>query len=216
MQVSAPQTNTQWQKEELTIFQEITSPVKIQDFLDNIPYSADPIYRSPRSVMRDQKAHCFDGALFAACGLRQLGFPPLIVDMRAVRDDDHIIAIYQRNGYLGAIAKSNFVGLRFREPIFRNLRELILSYFEDYYNTEGEKTLRAYSIPLDLHHFDEHQWMTSDEYLDLIADRLDKIRHYPLLTPAMEADLNLVDRRRYEAGMLGVNEAGLYKPVSKL
>jgi hypothetical protein len=191
------------------------SPSAIQAFLDTIPYSADEIYRSPRSVIRDRKAHCFDGALFAACALRRLGHRPLLCDLGAVRDDDHVIALYQRDGHLGAIAKSNFVGIRFREPIFRSLRELALSYFESYYNVDGEKTLRSYSVSVDLSAFDAIDWMTRDEGLDAIADRLSSVRHTPILTPAIERGLTPVDARSYQAGLLGVNAAGLYKPGGK-
>jgi hypothetical protein len=190
----------------------LSAPVHVQAFLDGLAYSADPIYRSPRSVMRDGKAHCFDGALLAAAALRRLGHPPLLLDLRAVRDDDHVLAVFRTHGCFGAVGKSNFVGLRFREPVFRTLRELALSYFEDYFNSEGEKTLRAYSTLLDLRGYDTLGWMTDDAHLERIAERLDSIRHFPLLTARMVAALNPVDARSQEAGMLGVNEAGLYRP----
>jgi hypothetical protein len=190
----------------------LTGPVKIQAFLDSLPYSADEIYRSPLSVLRDGKAHCFDGALFAAAALRRLGYPLLIIDILAERDDEHLLAIYKRNGYWGAVAKSNFVGLRFREPIYRSLRELVMSYFEDYYNVDREKTLRGYTVSLNLAAFDPFDWMTSDEHLEAIADRLDKIRKIKLLNDDMVAGLTAMDERSYQAGMLGINAAGLYKP----
>lgn len=189
----------------------LRSPGEIQAFLDAIPYSADPFYRCPRQVLADRKAHCFDGALFAAAMLRRLGLPPLLVDTRAVRDDDHVIAIFRRHGRIGAVAKSNFVGLRFREPVFRSVRELVLSYFEVYYNAVGEKTLRSYSAALDLRRFDELQWETSNARLDEIATRLDRIRHYPLLSRRTARDLIDVDSRSLAAGMLGLDRAGLYR-----
>ena len=189
----------------------LRSPGEIQAFLDTIPYSADPFYRSPRRVLADRKAHCFDGALFAAAMLRRIGDPPLLVDTRAVRDDDHVIAIFRRHGCVGAVAKSNFVGLRFREPVFRSVRELVLSYFEAYYNAAGEKTLRSFSVPLDLRRFDDLQWETSDTHLGVIATRLDTIRHYPLLSRRTAAGLIKVDERSLEAGMLGLDRSGLYK-----
>ncbi len=201
-----------WTAAERAVLDGLRSPDQIQAFLDGVPYSADPVYRSPRSVLRDRKAHCFDGALFAACALRRLGQRPRLVDLRAVRDDDHVIAVFERDGHLGAIAKSNFVGIRFREPVFRTVRELALSYFESYYNVEGEKTLREYSAPLDLGRLDALEWMTSDERLDVIAERLNTIRHRPMLTPKLERALCRVDERSYQAGLLGVNEAGLYRP----
>jgi hypothetical protein len=191
----------------------LNTPEKIQAFLDTIPYSAEPIYRCPIQVLRDHLAHCFDGALFAAAALRQIGYPPLILDMIPdSRDDDHILALYKKDGHWGAIAKSNFAGLRSREPIFRTLRELVLSYFEQYFNVEGEKTLRGYTVPLNLKVFDRMNWMTSDQSMERIAERLDKIRRSFLLTPQMIAGLSRVDERSLKAGLQGANEAGLYKP----
>ncbi len=194
------------------IFFSLNSPIKIQAFLDEIPYSAEDRYRCPRSVLRDRQAHCYDGALFAAAALRRLGYPPLVVDMFAERDDDHVVAIYKRDEYWGAVAKSNFVGLRFREPVYRSLRELVMSYFEFYYNVDGEKTLRSYTRPLNLKAFDRMHWMRSDDHLDVIAQRLDELRRIPLLTARMVANLSPMDKRTYQAGMLGVNMAGLYRP----
>jgi hypothetical protein len=188
----------------------LTGPERIQRFLDVIPYSADPLYRSPRSVLRDRTAHCFDGALFAAAALMRLGYPPLLLDLRAVRDDDHVLAIFRRGRHLGAIAKSNFVGLRFREPIFRTLRELALSYFEAYYNLQREKTLRSYSTLDDLRAL-RFDWTTRDERLEEVAARLDSSRHFPLLDAAMTRALLPVDDRSYRAGMLGTRAAGLYR-----
>ncbi|MBI1800427.1 MAG: hypothetical protein HYR71_02215 [Chloroflexi bacterium] len=187
-------------------------PADVQAALDEIPYSAEDRYRSPLSVMRDRQAHCFDGALFAAAALRRLGYPPLIVNLFAERDDEHLIAIYKHGGGFGAVAKSNFVGLRFREPVYRGLRELVMSYFEPYYNVQGEKTLRSYTRPLNLTGFDRLDWMTCDDALDAIAERLDSLQRIPLLTPSMVAALSRVDGRSYRAGLLGVNEAGLYRP----
>jgi hypothetical protein len=200
-----------WTRAELTVFGRLTDPARIQAFLDRIPYSTDSFYRCPRMVLHDRRAHCFDGALFAAAALRMLGYPPLLVDMRAVRDDDHILAVFRRRGRVGAVAKSNFVGLRYREPLFRSIRELVLSYFEDYYNLEREKTLRAYSVPLDLSRFDALDWETHDGGLEVIASRLDRIRHFRLLTDPQVAALAKVDLRSYRSGMVGTNMAGVYK-----
>jgi hypothetical protein len=191
----------------------LSTPAKIQAFLDDIPYSSEERYRSPLTVLRERAGHCFDGALFAAALLRRLGHAPRILDLLPnTRDDDHLLALFQRDGYWGALAKSNFSGLRFREPVYRTLRELVLSYFEQYYNLNGEKTLRGYTLPLNLAAYDKVHWMTSDERLDDIGVRLGQIRAVKLLTPRMTAALSRVDPRSYQAGMLGVNEAGLYKP----
>jgi len=192
----------------------LTSPAKIQSFLDTLTYSADPIYRCPKRVLADGVAHCFDGALFAAAALRRIGYPALLLDILPNgNDDDHLLALFKQRNHWGAIAKSNFVGLRFREPVFRNLRELVLSYFEQYYNVEREKTLRGYTLPLSLKAFDKNNWLTEDDAMELIAQRLDRSRRICLLTPEMEANLSPVDDRSYHAGLIGVNEAGLYRPA---
>ncbi len=204
-----------WTPREQKFFKQLDSPFNIQAYLDRIPYSEDSFYRSPRQVVRDGKAHCFDGALFAACALQFIGHRPLIVDILAENDDDHLLAIYKVHGYWGEVAKSNFVGLRFREPVYRTLRELVLSYFDSYYNLEKEKTMRGYTVPLDLSRFHHLQWMTSNENLERISEALDEIRQIRLLTPSMIRNLNPVDERSYQAGMLGTNEAGLYRPKKK-
>jgi hypothetical protein len=205
--------NTALSQQEREILSDLDTPEKIQAFLDTVPYSTEAIYRCPLRVLRDRLAHCFDGALFAAAALCRIGYPPLILEMIPDgRDDDHILALYKIDGHWGAIAKSNFAGLRSREPIFRNLRELVLSYFEQYYNVEGEKTLRGYTIPLNLKAFDELDWMTRDEVMEAIAQRLDEISRFFLLTPKMIAGLSHVDERSLKAGLQGADEAGLYKP----
>lgn len=198
---------------EKAIMANLTDPNKIQLFLDELIYSADPFYRCPLQVLRDKTAHCFDGALFAAAALRQIGYPALILDMIPnQQDDDHLLALYKQDGHWGAIAKSNFVGLRFREPVYRNLRELVMSYFEQYYNVEREKTLRGYTVPLNLEHFDKFNWMTMPDHLEKIADKLDQIRRFDLLSGKMGKRLSLLDQRSYQAGLIGVNEKGLYRP----
>jgi hypothetical protein len=199
-------------KKQLRLVSGLTSPLKIQEFLDSVPYSAEEVYRSPLSVLRDGKAHCFDGALFAAAALRRIGYPPLIVYMLAERDDDHLLAVYQRHGYWGAVAKSNCVGLRYREPVHRSLRELVMSYFDDYFNIEGEKSLRGYTAPIDLAQYDHLDWMTRDPGLDTIAEELDKRRKFKIMTKDMLANLAPVDKRSYDAGFLGSDWAGLYDP----
>ncbi len=199
--------------DELAVFYTLDTPARIQAFLDGIPYSEEEKYRCPRQVLSDHKAHCFDGALFAAAALRQIGYPPLVLDMLPVpfRDDDHMLALYKIDGHWGALAKSNFVGLRYREPIYRTLRELVLSYFEDFYNLAKEKTLRSYTVPLNLQVYDHLNWMASDVSMMEIAHHLEKLRRYPVLTPNMEARLASVDERFYQAGLVGVNWDGLYK-----
>jgi hypothetical protein len=198
---------------ERRILARLATPEGIQAFLDDIPYSTDPIYRCPLRVLRERVAHCFDGAMFAAAMLRRIGHPPLVMEMTSNgRDDVHLLALYKREGHWGALAKSNFVGLRFREPVYRTLRELVMSYFELYYNLEREKTLRGYTMPLNLEAYDKLDWMTRDEPMDLIADRLDEVRRFSLLTQSMIDGLQPMDERTYRAGLVGVNEAGLFRP----
>jgi hypothetical protein len=203
-------------RSEVRLVSSLNSPSKIQAYLDGIPYSEEIAYRCPLSVLRDKKGHCFDGALFAAAMLRRIGHPPLIVDMIPNdNDDDHLLALYKAHGHWGAVAKSNYSGLRFREPVYRTLRELIFSYFEDFFNAIGEKTLRAYTRPLNLKAFDKLNWMTSNEHLDSIADELDEIRQFKVLTASMIRNLTFADKRSVQAGLLGAQKAGLFKP-SKL
>ena len=194
-------------------WQSLTSPANIQAFLDSIPYSSEDANRSPLRVLQERQAHCLDGGLFAAAALRQLGHPPLIVDLlpEPGTDDDHVLAIFRRNGCFGAVAKSNYAGLRYREPIYRSLRDLVMSYFEVYFNVRREKTLRSYTVPLDLATYDAMDWLTNDAAADAIEKRLPQLRRTPLLTPAMIAELSPVDQRSYEAGMFGTNLDGLYK-----
>lgn len=207
--------NGQWTTEELTLFRVLKNPAAIQDFLDTIPYSAQSQYRSPRSVLHDRKAHCYDGALFAAASLRMIGYPPVIVDMQSVRDDDHVIAIFKYRGRVGAIAKSNFTGLRFREPIYRDIRELVMSYFESFYNMNHEKSLRQYTDPLNLSSFDKYRWMFLDEHLDRIVDRLNSMRVHKIMTNTMIRSLTPVDSRTFKTGLIGANRAGIYFPHKK-
>jgi len=197
---------------ERRLFSSLRTPATIQNFLNNISYCDDDFYYSPLTVLKDRKACCLDGALCAAAALRKLGSPPLIVGLIADNDDDHILALYKKRGLFGALAKSNFAGLRFREPVYRNVRELVMSYFELYFNLHGEKTLRSYTVPLNLKSFDKINWMTSDDNLEVIADKLDTIRHVPLIKPRMVQRLSPVDKRSYEAGMHGVDTTAVYIP----
>ena len=150
-----------------------------------------------------------EGALLAAMALRHLGFPPLLVDLEAVRDSDHVLAVYRVNGRWGALAKSDYAGLRSREPVYSSVRELVLSYFEHYYNAAGEKTLRAYSRPVNLARFDRSfqgcpiQWMTTFDDVWDIPEHLVVIAHTRILTKPMERSLARMDRQLYEAGRVG-------------
>ncbi len=187
-------------------------PARIQAFLNTIPYSDDHFYRCPLQVLRERKGHCFDGALFAAMALRRIGFPPLIVEfIPNERDDDHIIAVFKKRSRWGAVAQSNFTGLRYRDPVFRSLRELVMSYWGDHFNAAGEMTLRGYRGPINLKVFDHLEWMSHDAGLEALADGMDRYRIIPLLTAEMAADLDLADERSVRAGLLDANPAGLFK-----
>jgi hypothetical protein len=204
-------THLDWTPGERALFRKLTTPARIQEWIDRLTYRAEDDAVCPRNVIAERRAHCYDGALFAAAALRRIGHPPVLLDMRAVRDDDHVLALFRVEGCWGAVAKSNFVGLRFREPVYRTLRELVLSYFEVYFNTGREKTLRAFSGPLRLAQFDRLGWMFRDEPVPYISDRLDALRHTRLMTPRQERRLTPVDPRSLEAGMVGTLAEGLYK-----
>jgi hypothetical protein len=154
--------------------------------------------------LRDRVAHCIEGALLAAAAFRMHGLPPVIVDMEAVRDDDHLLAVFRHGRFWGAVGKSNYAGLRFREPVFRSLRELVMSYYPFYYNLDGEFSLRTYSRPVDLRRFDGIGWMTAEEELWAINDYLCEIPHRRLLTAGQERKRRWVDRRLYQAGLVGM------------
>ncbi len=189
-------------------------PAAIQAFLDQTLYSTDAFYRCPLQVLRDRRANCFDGALFAAAALRRIGHPPRVLELVAPEglDDVHLLALYRRDGHWGSVGKSNYVCLRFREPIYRSLRELALSFFPCYYNIRHQRTLRGYRRPMSLRAFDRLHWMTSGEHLDEVADRLDRFALVRLLTPAMTARLTLVDERTYRGGLLGADPKGIFRP----
>jgi hypothetical protein len=201
-----------WTKDETSFLKTLSDADKIQGFLDSLDYN--PVYecRSPRWVIRKRSAHCFEGALFAAAAMQFNGYKPLIVDLKAYNDDDHVITVFKEDGYWGAVAKSNFTSLRFREPVYRSLRELVMSYFDFYFNIVGDKSLRSYSRPLDLTIYDSRHWTTTDEDLEYIGDNLETIRHYPVIDQKMIGNLKKASDIMLQAGMLGSNWDGLFKP----
>ena len=191
---------------ERAVFRRLRTPEKIQQFLDDLAYNKEPegpTCRSPRLVMRERTAHCMEGALFGAAALRMIGKPPLLLDFEAVRDDDHVLAIFQMRGHWGAVAKSNYAGLRYREPVYHTLRELAMSYFEHYYNLRREKTLRNYSRPVNLKRFDRIHWMTAEEDVWAVPEYLLEISHTPLLKPGLIPRLGRVDARLFKSGLVG-------------
>jgi hypothetical protein len=195
---------------ERALYRRLRTPEKIQRFLDEeVAYNKEPhgpSCKGPRPVITRRTGHCMEGALFGAAALRMIGHEPLLLDLAAIRDDDHVLAIFRQGPHWGAIAKSNYSGLRFREPVYRTLRELVMSYFEHYYNLRGEKTLRAYSTrPVNLKRFDRIGWMTRDADLWEIPNYLCEVPHSPLLSPDMERRLGRMDRRLFEAGRYGAS-----------
>jgi hypothetical protein len=192
---------------ERAVFRRLDSPAKIQRFLDSeLDYNREAggaTCRSPRRALRDRTAHCLEGALFGAAALRMIGHPPLLVDLEAERDDDHVLAVFRVRRHWGAVAKSNFSGLRYREPIFRTLRELALSYFEHYYNLRKEKTLRRYSRPVNLRRFDARGWMTAEEDVWYVPEYLGEIGHRAVAPPALLKRVGRVDDRLFAAGLVG-------------
>src|SRR2546423_8276033 len=173
---------------ELAVFRRrLDAPGRIERFLDEIPYNIEAdgeTFRSPRRVLADRTANCIEGAVLAAAALQVQGQVPLIMDLTATRDEDHVIAVFRRLGLWGAIATSKFTGLRYREPVYRTVRELAMSYFEQYFNLSGERTLRGYGRPVNLARFDRLRWMTSDEDLWPISEHLQRIPHVALPGPA--------------------------------
>lgn len=202
--------NDSWNAEERRQLRALDTPEAIQALLDALPYNDEPTCRSPRRVLRDRKAHCMEGGLLAAAALERLGHPPLIVDMRAERDDDHILALFRRNGRLGAVAKSNFTGLRYRSPVHRSLRELVMSYFEDYFNSNGELTLRGYTRPISLAGARFGDWRRREDDLDDIGDHMDTLSVIRIVTPAEAKKLRRMPPAEMKAGLLVANPRGLW------
>jgi hypothetical protein len=195
-----------WTPAELRRLRALGSPRGIQRALDAMPYHVGATAWTPRRVLRAWTAHCLEGAVFAAAALRVLGFPPLLLDLEAVQDTDHVLAVFRERGHWGALAKSNFSGLRYREPVYRTVRELVMSYFEGYVNLRGDRTLRAHSRPVNLARFDRTRpgWATSSADVWWVAEHLVHVPHVRLLTPAMERALSRVDRRSLAAATVGL------------
>jgi hypothetical protein len=187
---------------ELRKLRSLKDPHGIQRYLNMQPYHVADTAWSPRRVLRENTSHCYEGALFAAAALRVNGYPPLIIDLEAEHDTDHVIAVYKQNGHWGAIANSNYTGCRYREPVYRSLRELTMSYFDTYFNLRRERSLRTFSRPVNLTRFDHTNWMITDEPVWFIAEYLFTIRHFPLLTAKMKKGLHRLDDRSFRAGCL--------------
>jgi hypothetical protein len=192
---------------ELKLFRRLNTGKKIQDFINNIPINfeednKDTCY-SPRKVLKENKCHCIEGAILAALILRVNGHSPLLVDLTANNKDfDHVIAVFKKQKKWGAISKTNHSTLRYREPIYNSVREIVMSYFNEYYNDDGKKTLRSYSNPVNLSRFDKIKWMTTEKELWEIPDYLARIKHFPILTKSQIANLRNADKIEILAGNL--------------
>jgi hypothetical protein len=190
--------------EEVKLFRKLSSPKKIQDYVNSVPFnfSQRGFYYSPRGVLKKVKMDCLEGAIFAAAALEFYGEKPLILDLRSSTkpyDYDHILAVFKVDGFFGAISKTNHAVLRYREPVYRSVRELVMSFFHEYFLTDGRKTLREYSDPLDLSYFNKINWRTTDKSLWPIHERLDKVKHYKILTPKQIRNLRKVDKIEIKA-----------------
>ncbi len=204
-----------WSQDELSELGKLNTPFKIQSFLDSCEYNSTPATRSPGYILKNKSAHCMEGAMFAAACLEHIGFLPLLVDLKAYDDDDHVIAVFRIDKFWGAVAKSNFTTLRYREPVYKSLRELAMSYFDFYFNTNGEKSLRAYSFPHNLQKFDKLNWRTTDNDLEEIGYYLDKVKHIPLVTKKQIRRLEIAGKYLLESSLIGSNPDGLFVPGTK-
>jgi hypothetical protein len=203
-----------WTSWEESLLRKLDTPFHIQAFLDDCAYNTTKETRSVRFILKHKRAHCMEGAMFAAACLEYHGMPPLVLDMKAENDDDHVIAVYKVKNFWGAVAKSNFTTLRFREPVYRSLRELAMSYFDLYFNTDGDKSLRSYSLPCNLTRFDNMEWRTTEGDLEEIGNYLDTVRHYPLITTEQIKTLEKASPLLLESSLAGADPAGLFRPKS--
>jgi len=193
-------------KQKLKILKKLNTPKKIQDFLDAMPrnFCEDgDTSLPPMQVLRQRRCHCLEGAVLAALALRLQGHEPLIMDLKATKDDlDHVVAPFKQYGCWGAISKTNHAVLRFREPVYNSIRELALSYFHEYFDDKGKKNLRSYSLPFNLKRYDKKNWMTTLEEIDYIPEDLDDAKHFPILNLKQIRNLRRADKIEIYAGKI--------------
>ncbi len=192
-------------KKEQALLKKLNTPAKVQDFLNSLPFNFEKngeTLRSPIQVLRTRTAHCFEGALFGAYVLSLHGFTPYVLHLEATKGDyDHVITPFQINGLWGALSKTNHAVLRYREPVYRDIHELVMSYFHEYFLDTGVKTLRRYSDPLDLSILEE-AWITSPKNLWHIDKMLDKVKHYDIISKSRIKKLRKAERIEIEAGKI--------------
>ena len=189
-------------------FLRLKSPFAIQEYLDSMPYIGEERDRSPLNVMLDGQCHCLDGGFLASLALWQIGFKPLLIDLVPApgMDDDHVLALYQVEGRWGAVAKSNYVNLGFREPVYRNLRELVMSYFEHYVSTNKEKTLRGYTRPIDASKYTYLNWAWDEAGAnELYSKHFYGRKSISIISESIAKRLNPVTDRTYSAETLHTN-----------
>ncbi|MGV8118334.1 MAG: hypothetical protein AB2L14_01085 [Candidatus Xenobiia bacterium LiM19] len=198
--------------EEENFLKSFHHPIEIQRYLDSIKYNDESSWKSPRYVLREGTANCGEGACLAAAILKYMGYEPLVLDMGVVNDDDHLIAVYKYDEHWGAVAKSNTTLLRFREPVFRTPRELAMSYFEFYFNVQGFKSLRRYSLPINLDSLEPSDWITTELDLNVYMDQFARLPYEAILTAEMERNLSMTEPDVVKACFLGASRTGLYVP----
>lgn len=193
-------------RKELKLIKKLNTPSKIQDFLNKLEINFEvdkETCMSPKMIMKKKVAHCMEGALLAAAILRFHGYKPLIIELHTTsKDDDHAVALFKHNGKWGAISKTNHSVLRYREPVYNSIRELAMSYFHEYFDDNGRKNLRSYSMPVDLSIFDKYNWMTSEENLWYIDRHLSKMPHKRILTKSQIAKLRKADEVEIKSGKI--------------
>lgn len=192
-------------KAEFAVLRRLSTPEKIQDFLSKLPANFETDGQtclSVREVLRQRRAHCIEGAMLAACALWVHGEPPLLLDLRAERDYDHVVALFRRGRCWGAISKTNPAVLRWRDPVYRSLRELAMSYLHEYANRRSQKTLRSYAGPFDLRRFEPKVWVTNGKNCWMVGETLDELRHRSLLTKRQARTLRLRDAMERKIGAL--------------
>ena len=195
-------------EKEIKFLKKLNTPSKIQDYLNSLPVNFETrgeTLMSPRKVIREKKAHCLEGALLAALALKINGQKPLLLDLKTSdrkRDNDHVVALFRKNGHWGAISKTNHAVLRYREPVYKNIRELAMSYFHEYFTDNGKKTLESYSLPFDLSKSKVRDWAISEKNLWPISKELNRVKHFKILDKRTKKGLRLADRIEIKAGKI--------------
>ncbi len=200
-------------------FRSLRRPIEIQRTLNRMAYISEERDRCPLDVMKDRQCHCLDGGLFAALALRRIGDPGLLIDLVPLKDskgrpldDDHVLAVFRRHGRWGAVAKSNFAWLRYRDPVYRSLRELVMSYFEAYVSVKAIKVLRGYTRPLDISRYDGWNYAWEEGGAAKLYKKLYSRTAIPIISPENAGLLENPDQLEYDSGFLGVNMDWVYRP----